>query len=105
MRFSAALRRSERTVWYSECAYRDVTNGSDSRMAAATAGSFSPNGWVAMSAAMSRKRYGWPVASLSTAAREGPTDSDGPKATGNERNMLGEAADSAACHAGRCPAT
>ena len=42
-----------------------------------TAGSFSPNAWVAMSAPMSRKRYGWPPASRSMTARYGPTDSAG----------------------------
>jgi hypothetical protein len=69
MRDSSAFRRSDRTVWYSECAYRVVTNGSDSRIAETTAGSFSPKACVAMSAPMSRKRYGWPAASRSTAAR------------------------------------
>ena len=37
-------------------------------------GSFSPNGCVAMSAPMSRKRYGSPAASRSAIARYGPTD-------------------------------
>src|SRR5213596_1902637 len=39
------------------------------------------------------------------AARYGPTDSAGSKATGSEKNRLREAASSAACEAGRCWAT
>src|SRR5262252_4717790 len=46
MRFSSALKRSDKMVWYSECAYREETNGRDSATACNSSGSFSPNALV-----------------------------------------------------------
>ena len=60
MRFSSAFRRSDSVVWYSECAYREVTNGSDWRIAPTTARIVLAERLVAMSAPMSRNRYGCP---------------------------------------------